>query len=320
VEVGGDAPISVQSMTNTLTTDVNATIKQINELAEAGADIVRVSCPDKDSSLSLKKILKYVGVPIVADIHFHYKRAIEAANSGANCLRINPGNIGSKEKVQEILKAAKDNNCSIRIGVNAGSLEKKLLENELYLENISAIVNGKDPIAIQTENAAANNTLEAELSFKKSKEDSLLRIAVEAEDKISITAKKDKKNLDLENVLFFSPIKGVITNGFDAKKEHFGTDIVAKQDEPIKCVFDGVVVIGHWTSETGYVIGVQHANGVFSLYKHNSILFKSVGEYVKSGEVLAVIGNSGELSSGPHLHFELWHKGIAVNPENYISF
>ena len=120
VEIGGDAPISVQSMTNTLTTDVDATIKQINELTEAGADIVRVSCPDQDSSLALKKILKHVDVPIVADIHFHYKRAIEAANSGANCLRINPGNIGSKEKVQEILKAAKDNNCSIRIGINAG--------------------------------------------------------------------------------------------------------------------------------------------------------------------------------------------------------
>jgi len=128
VEIGGDSPISVQSMTNTLTTDVDATIKQINELTEAGADIVRVSCPDKDSSLALKKILKHTEAPIVADIHFHYKRAIEAANSGANCLRINPGNIGSKEKVQEILKAAKDNNCSIRIGVNAGSLEKSLLE------------------------------------------------------------------------------------------------------------------------------------------------------------------------------------------------
>jgi len=128
VEVGGDAPISVQSMTNTLTTDVDATIKQINELTEAGADIVRVSCPDKDSSLSLKKILKHINVPIVADIHFHYKRAIEAAISGAQCLRINPGNIGSKERVREILKAAKDNDCSIRIGVNAGSLEKDILE------------------------------------------------------------------------------------------------------------------------------------------------------------------------------------------------
>ena len=128
IEVGGNAPISVQSMTNTLTTDVNATIKQINELDEAGADIVRVSCPDQDSSLALKKIIKHVKTPIVADIHFHYKRAVEAAKSGANWLRINPGNIGSKEKVREILKAAKDNDCSIRVGVNAGSLEKSLLE------------------------------------------------------------------------------------------------------------------------------------------------------------------------------------------------
>ena len=128
VTVGGDSPISVQSMTNTLTTDIDGTIRQINELEEAGADIVRVSCPDQDSSLSLKKIVNSVNLPIVADIHFHYKRAIEAATAGASCLRINPGNIGSKERVKEILKAAKDNNCSIRIGVNAGSLDKTLLE------------------------------------------------------------------------------------------------------------------------------------------------------------------------------------------------
>jgi (E)-4-hydroxy-3-methylbut-2-enyl-diphosphate synthase len=128
INVGGGAPISVQSMTNTLTTNVEGTVKQINELTEAGADIVRVSCPDKDSSLSLKKIINQVNVPIIADIHFHHKRAIEAANSGADCLRINPGNIGSKEKIREILKAAKDNDCSIRVGINAGSLEKKLLE------------------------------------------------------------------------------------------------------------------------------------------------------------------------------------------------
>ena len=128
VEVGGDAKISVQSMTNTLTTDIDSTIKQINQLEEAGADIVRVSCPDQDSSLSLKNIIKKNNVPIVADIHFHYKRAIEAASSGAHCLRINPGNIGSKEKVREVIKAAKDNNCSIRIGVNAGSLGRTLLE------------------------------------------------------------------------------------------------------------------------------------------------------------------------------------------------
>ena len=128
VEIGGGSPITVQSMTNTLTTNVSETIKQINELTEAGADIVRVSCPDKESSLALKNIVKKIDVPIVADIHFHYKRAIEAAESGADCLRINPGNIGSKEKIREILKAARDNNCSIRIGINAGSLEKSLLE------------------------------------------------------------------------------------------------------------------------------------------------------------------------------------------------
>ena len=128
VSVGGDAPITVQSMTNTLTTDVKETIKQIHFLEEAGADIVRVSCPDEDSTKALKKIIQEVSVPIVADIHFHYQRAIEAAEMGASCLRINPGNIGSKKRVLEVIKAAKNNNCSIRIGVNAGSLEKNLLE------------------------------------------------------------------------------------------------------------------------------------------------------------------------------------------------
>ena len=128
VAVGGDNPISVQSMTNTLTTDIKGTITQISELAEAGADIVRVSCPDKDSTLALKEIIKHSSVPIIADIHFHYERAIEAARSGAACLRINPGNIGSTSRVREVIKAANDYNCSIRIGVNGGSLEKDILE------------------------------------------------------------------------------------------------------------------------------------------------------------------------------------------------
>ena len=128
VKVGGDNPISVQSMTNTLTTDIKGTINQINEIHNEGADIVRVSCPDELSSKSLKEIIKHIDVPIVADIHFHYKRAIEAAESGASCLRINPGNIGNVKRIKEIVKAAKDNDCSIRIGVNAGSLEKDILE------------------------------------------------------------------------------------------------------------------------------------------------------------------------------------------------
>ena len=128
VKIGGQNPISVQSMTNTLTKDVKSTINQINDIVEAGADIVRVSCPDTDSTAALKEICKQVSIPIVADIHFHYKRAIEAAENGAKCLRINPGNIGDKEKIKQVVNAAKNNDCSIRIGVNAGSLEKDILE------------------------------------------------------------------------------------------------------------------------------------------------------------------------------------------------
>ena len=149
IKVGGDNPISVQSMTNTLTKDVKETVKQIEQIEEAGADIVRVSCPDEDSTKALKDIIKNTSIPIVADIHFHYKRAIEAAESGAACLRINPGNIGDKKKIKEVVSAAKNNNCSIRIGVNAGSLEKDLLEKykepcpealvESALRNISIV-------------------------------------------------------------------------------------------------------------------------------------------------------------------------------------
>jgi len=128
VAVGGDAPISVQSMTNTVTTDVAGTVAQIRRLEEAGADIVRVSCPDEDSTAALRDIVRQVSVPIVADIHFHHKRAIEAAEAGAACLRINPGNIGSQDRVREVVRAARDHGCSIRIGVNAGSLERDLLE------------------------------------------------------------------------------------------------------------------------------------------------------------------------------------------------
>ena len=128
LKIGGDNPISVQSMTNTLTKDVKSTVKQIIEIENAGADLVRVSCPDKESTEALKQIVKQVKVPIVADIHFHYKRAIEAAENGAHCLRINPGNIGDRQKIKEVIKSAKNNGCAIRVGVNAGSLEKDILE------------------------------------------------------------------------------------------------------------------------------------------------------------------------------------------------
>jgi murein DD-endopeptidase MepM/ murein hydrolase activator NlpD len=120
--------------------------------------------------------------------------------------------------------------------------------------------------------------------------------------------------------MFFSPISGMITDRFNAKNKHLGIDLVAREKTRISSVLGGTIVISQWTSETGYVIGVQHKNDYLSLYKHNSVLLKTVGDFVNAGDPISIIGNSGELSSGPHLHFELWHQGIPVNPEDYILF
>ena len=152
VLVGGNNPISVQTMTNTLTTDVESTRKQIDRAVNAGVDLVRVSVPDKESTEALKEITKHSKVPIIADIHFHYKRAIEAANNGASCLRINPGNIGSRERVKEVIKAAKDNNCSIRVGVNAGSLDRKILEKYSEPNPEALVESAKENIKILEDN------------------------------------------------------------------------------------------------------------------------------------------------------------------------
>jgi (E)-4-hydroxy-3-methylbut-2-enyl-diphosphate synthase len=152
VPVGGDAPISVQTMTNTLTTDIKGTIAQVQAAADAGADIVRISVPDEASSKALKEIVREVSVPIVADIHFHYKRGIEAAEAGAACLRINPGNIGDEKRVKEVIKAARDHNCSIRIGVNAGSLEKHLLDKYAEPCPDAMVESGLDHIKILQDN------------------------------------------------------------------------------------------------------------------------------------------------------------------------
>ena len=152
VPVGGDAPITVQTMTNTLTTDIKGTIAQIQRSADAGADIVRVSVPDEDSARALKEIVRESPVPIVADIHFHYRRGIEAAEAGAACLRINPGNIGDERRVREVIKAARDHNCSIRIGVNAGSLEKHLLEKYGEPTPDAMVESGLDHIKLLQDN------------------------------------------------------------------------------------------------------------------------------------------------------------------------
>lgn len=203
----------------------------------------------------------------------------------------------------------------IGLALKSDSLEKILKTRGLYLQNINNLINGNELI---TPNDIDNvGVVDFEVSFKKSKEDSLLRSSVETADKGTIII---GDGFASDFLMFFPPINGIITDIFNRRNKHFGIDVVAKEKTRVSSVLDGTVVISNWTSETGYVIGVQHKNGYFSLYKHNSVLLKSVGDFVSAGDHIAIIGNSGELSSGPHLHFELWHKGSPVDPENYISF
>ena len=203
----------------------------------------------------------------------------------------------------------------IELNIKSDSLETILLNRRIYLENINKIINGEE--LITPENSDEKINTQTPVSFEKSIDDSLFRIKVETEDKSSIYKKNSTNN---NNLMFFTPLSGLISDGYNNKTKHFGIDLVAKEKSRISTVLDGTVVISHWAYETGYVIGIQHNNDYLSFYKHNSVLLKSVGDYVNAGDHIAIIGNSGELSSGPHLHFELWHKGAPVNPENYISF
>ena len=204
----------------------------------------------------------------------------------------------------------------IALNIKSDSLEAILVNRSIYLENINKIINGEE--LVTPENYAEIRNTQIPISFEKSKEDSLFRVKIETEDKSSIY-KKDKPS-NTTSLMFFTPLTGLISDGYNNKTKHFGIDLVAKEKSRISSVLEGTVIISHWAYETGYVIGVQHKNDYLSFYKHNSVLLKSVGDYVNAGDHIAIIGNSGELSSGPHLHFELWHKGTPVNPENYISF
>ena len=203
----------------------------------------------------------------------------------------------------------------ILLSEQSDSLLAILNSQHTYMENVRNIISGNKLISPQT--IESNKNIEDEISFEKSIEDSILRATVESEDKGVIRTNTENYT---EVLMFFPPIEGMITDQFNPKTKHFGIDLVAKEKTRISTVLEGTVIISNWTAETGYVIGVQHKNNYISIYKHNSILLKDVGDFVNVGEPIAIIGNSGELSSGPHLHFELWHRGEPVNPENYILF
>ena len=202
----------------------------------------------------------------------------------------------------------------ISLALTSDSLQNQLNIQSLYLNNISSIMKGETLDFIKKDSVI--NTIQ-DVNFSKSKADSLLRIEVESEEKSSIL---DIKKISSENLVFFSPMDGYISDSFNYKTKHYAIDIVGKKGAKISSVLDGTVIISSWNPETGNVIGIQHSNNYISFYKHCSFIIKKVGEYVTIGEHIAVIGNSGELSTGPHLHFELWRNGTPLNPEDYISF
>lgn len=200
------------------------------------------------------------------------------------------------------------------------SLETAVSMKDQYMENITNIIN--DNPVNKVEGTLQDSSVDySKLSFEASREDSVLRAFVESEEEYNLAfASLQSEKEGKQAYHFFTPIKGTISNTFNPEEEHFGVDIVAPQDEAVKSTLDGIVIFSEWTAETGHVIHVQHPNNMVSCYKHNSVLLKKQGDFVKAGEVIAIIGNSGEYTTGPHLHFELWYKGLAINPEEYMVF
>ncbi len=212
----------------------------------------------------------------------------------------------------------------INLSMIVDSLENDVRRKDQYIENIRGILSGDIDMIEYSE---ADSLFEGQAGFNGEDinlgyidpVDSQFRAEFEQGD-LGLVSVIDEGNDELREIFLFTPVEGIISDQFDPKRDHYGLDIVAKENEPIKSVADGVVIFSNWTLDGGYVIGVQHRANLISVYKHNSELLKNVGNFVSSGEIIAIIGNTGELTSGPHLHLELWHKGNPVNPENYISF
>ncbi len=223
--------------------------------------------------------------------------------------------------LREFIPGYPDRNMRKMMAQNAirvDSLTDEVMKRDRYLNAIQLVLNGADSSYLQM---ARNGRLKAgydTVHFELSEQESAFRAEIEEQERFNLGLGIKEQNKDYYH--FFPPIEGVVTQVFDEKKRHYGTDIVAKANAKVAAVLDGVVVFTGWTVKTGYVIQVQHANNLLSIYKHNSILLKQHGDYVRAGEVVAVVGNTGEESSGPHLHFELWRAGNPLNPEDFIRF
>ncbi|MEQ9305599.1 MAG: M23 family metallopeptidase [Marinoscillum sp.] len=203
------------------------------------------------------------------------------------------------------------------------SLEYEIEVKDQYLSNIRRIIGGDvDLLENMGEEREQSGLANPDLGFRESIQpiDSQFRAEFEHQDVGVLTYQSSSRSEEFKEIFLFTPMEGIISDGFNPKKDHYGVDIVAKENEPVKCVADGVVIFSSWTLDSGYVLGIQHRGNLISVYKHNSELLKNVGNFVSGGEIIAIIGNTGELTSGPHLHFELWHNGNSVNPQEYVAF
>ena len=198
------------------------------------------------------------------------------------------------------------------------SLENELLKRDRFFKSIRLVLNGGDTTSLERSREDTARYRNDTIRFQISEQENEFRAAIEERERFNLSLGMKEQNHDYYH--FFPPVEGIVTQSFDEKKRHYGTDIVAKANAKVAAVLDGVVIFTDWTVKTGYVIQVQHTNDLISVYKHNSILLKKQGDYVRAGEVLGVVGNTGEESSGPHLHFELWRAGNPLNPENFNKF
>jgi len=209
--------------------------------------------------------------------------------------------------------------------IKADSLEKAIALRDLYIQNLMKVFEGKFEEFVPPADTEAHANYDT-IKLRHSQEDSLLRAEIESQDAYNLTIDYNgadylkKPRSGISSYFFFTPVKGIITNVFNPSIKHYGIDIVAEKNEAIKATLDGTVIFADWTLATGYVIAVQHTHNLISVYKHNSTLLRKSGNYVKAGEPIAIIGETGEMSTGPHLHFELWYNGSPVNPSDYMNF
>ena len=223
--------------------------------------------------------------------------------------------------LREFIPGYPDGNMRQMIAQNAlrvDSLENELLKRDRFFKSIRLVLNGGDTTSLERSREDTARYRNDTIRFQISEQENEFRAAIEERERFNLSLGMKEQNHDYYH--FFPPVEGIVTQSFDEKKRHYGTDIVAKANAKVAAVLDGVVIFTDWTVKTGYVIQVQHTNDLISVYKHNSILLKKQGDYVRAGDVLGVVGNTGEESSGPHLHFELWRAGNPLNPENFIKF